>query len=629
MDESRNAYIAARKLGRKYVAERGETNGYLPVLDNLLKGTAIVGEISLGFHEIPLNAIAGTKTAGRSNAFAGNFAPLLESDTEFAAKWRRVYEWQYSEGIREPITCYQYLNKFYVQEGNKRVSVLSSVGAVSVPARITRLIPERDDNSDEISVYYEMLDYDKRVFFGDLWFSKRGNFAKLIAFAGEYLLRHPELDSDVPKLILDSYTKFKAAYRTVDTGDINLTVGDALTEYCGVFGFSRDFPIGDLLRNLSSFKGQLLFAAGKVERNVTEITTRTDAEDTHTGFFSRAAKRITIAVAYESSPERDLWAECHDRALRRLERKYGDQLNLVRIKNVPGVGNLAYQTLKTAAAAKPKLLFTATPTLSSISLRYALEHPETIVLNCDVPRDGRNVNTYFYKMYDLTFLCGVLAAASSEAGVVGYMSSAPTWSSAPTYDLNAYALGARLINPRARILDYTMSGVNDWSEHVDARREFAAHGADIAFCRHSPDNPLDRKAFPEVYAQIYKIAKNGAPLESLAAATLDWGPFYDKMISDALLGRIGLTGGAGGVPVHYGWGFQTGVMDIFPVYGAIGVAGRLLNIFRDIMKSGSIHPFEGPVTDIDGNLRIDWGAVPTLMEIQEMDWLVYSIEKIR
>ncbi|MDR2359837.1 MAG: BMP family ABC transporter substrate-binding protein [Oscillospiraceae bacterium] len=629
MDESKNAYIAARKLGRKYVTERGETNGYLPALDHMLKGVAIVGEISLGFHEIPLSAIAGTKTAGRSNAFAGNFAPLLESDTEFASKWRRVYEWQYTEGIREPITCYQYMNKFYVQEGNKRVSVLNAVGAVSIPARITRLIPERDESSNDISVYYEMLDYDKRVFFGDLWFSKRGNFTKLIAAAEEYLSRYSDVSSDAPTIIMGAYAKFKAAYRTVDAGDINLTVGDALTEYCGVFGFAYNVPIDDLLRNLSSFKGQLLFAAGTVERSITEITTHTDTEGTHTGFFSRAAKRVTIAVAYESTPERDLWTEGHDRALRRLERKYGEQLNLIRIKNVPGVGKLAWQTLKAAAAAKPKLLLTASPMLSNVSLRYALEYPETVVLNCDVPRDGRNINTYFYKMYDLTFLCGILAAASSEVGVVGYMSSAPTWNYAPTYDLNAYALGARLINPRARILDYTMSEVNDWNEHIEARREFAAHGADVAFCRHSPDNPLDRKAFPEVYAQIYKIAANGAPLESLAAATLDWGPFYDKMINDALLGRIGLTGGVGGVPVHYGWGFQTGVMDIFPVYGAIGVAGRLLNIFRDIMKIGSIHPFEGPVTDVNGNLRIDWGEVPTLMEIQEMDWLVYSIEKIR
>ena len=90
--ESRAAYLAARKLGRKFVSDYGKTEskGYLPVLDDKLRGVEIVGEINLGYHEIPLKKIVGTKTAGRSNSFAGNFMPLLGDDTEFALKWQAV-----------------------------------------------------------------------------------------------------------------------------------------------------------------------------------------------------------------------------------------------------------------------------------------------------------------------------------------------------------------------------------------------------------------------------------------------------------------------------------------------------------------------------------------------------------
>ena len=38
-----------------------------------------------------------------------------------------------NEGIRDPIKAYEYMNKFYVEEGNKRVSVLKYYDAVSVP----------------------------------------------------------------------------------------------------------------------------------------------------------------------------------------------------------------------------------------------------------------------------------------------------------------------------------------------------------------------------------------------------------------------------------------------------------------------------------------------------------------
>jgi hypothetical protein len=101
------------------------------------------------------------------------------------------------------------------------------------------------------------------------------------------------------------------------------------------------------------------------------------------------------------------------------------------------------------------------------------------------------------------------------------------------------------------------------------------------------------------------------------------------MIGDALLGRTALSDVTqAGSPVHFGWGFQTGIMDIFPVYSVVGVAGRLLRIFRDLLKSGGLHPFEGPINDNEGNLRIEGGVAPTLMEIQEMDWLAYSVREL-
>ena len=34
---------------------------------------------------------------------------------------------------RQPIRCYEYMGRFYVQEGNKRVSVFKSFGSPTVP----------------------------------------------------------------------------------------------------------------------------------------------------------------------------------------------------------------------------------------------------------------------------------------------------------------------------------------------------------------------------------------------------------------------------------------------------------------------------------------------------------------
>lgn len=80
-------YEKAQKLGLKAfknAVSKGE-NEYLPVLDEILEGVDIVGEMSLGIVQIPLDRIVGTSNVGRTYAFANNFMPLLDYKTEFGA----------------------------------------------------------------------------------------------------------------------------------------------------------------------------------------------------------------------------------------------------------------------------------------------------------------------------------------------------------------------------------------------------------------------------------------------------------------------------------------------------------------------------------------------------------------
>ena len=138
-------YNKAYKLGKKdYQARmmRG-MQPTLEVLDDILPAKGSYSEIPLGLVQIPVQQIVGTKTGGRSNAFAGNFMPILREDTEFAQKWIRLSTSHVEEGIREPIKAYEYMNKFYVEEGNKRVSVMKFFDVVSIPGIVTRILPKR------------------------------------------------------------------------------------------------------------------------------------------------------------------------------------------------------------------------------------------------------------------------------------------------------------------------------------------------------------------------------------------------------------------------------------------------------------------------------------------------------
>ena len=116
-------YLRALKQGQREYHEKILTGQYpyLPVLDEIIREGDIERQLPIGLQDIPLDRVVGTKTAGRTAAFSASFLPLLEADTEFAAKWTNLCAAHLNEGIRDPILCFEYIGLFYVQEGNKRV----------------------------------------------------------------------------------------------------------------------------------------------------------------------------------------------------------------------------------------------------------------------------------------------------------------------------------------------------------------------------------------------------------------------------------------------------------------------------------------------------------------------------
>ena len=139
-------YLKARKAGEKEYKvrlARGEYP-YLAALDDILPENGTLQQQSLGLMEIPVEMIAGTKTLARQNSFAPNFMPLLDINTEFSYKWSNLVEAQIKEGFNDPIRVYEYLHRFYVLEGNKRVSVSRFLDMPAIMADVTRIIPTAD-----------------------------------------------------------------------------------------------------------------------------------------------------------------------------------------------------------------------------------------------------------------------------------------------------------------------------------------------------------------------------------------------------------------------------------------------------------------------------------------------------
>ena len=179
-------YSKAFKLGKKDYQAR-MLRGVKPtllVLDDILPEKGSYSESQLGLTQIPIDQIAGTKTFARSSSFAGNFMPILRESTEFAVKWAELSSSHLNEGIRDPVKAYEYMNQFYIEEGNKRVSVMKYFGAVSILGYVTRIIPKRAEDREN-KIYYEFMDFYQLAPINYIWFSKEGSFAKLQKAVGK------------------------------------------------------------------------------------------------------------------------------------------------------------------------------------------------------------------------------------------------------------------------------------------------------------------------------------------------------------------------------------------------------------------------------------------------------------
>ena len=625
-DSSAN-YKQARAMGRHYLSEHSDsaTKGYLYILDDLLDNVEICGEINLGTTEIPIHKILGTRTSARSNAFAGNFMPLLPENTEFGAKWCKLYESHIREGIREPIKVYEYLNRYFVQEGNKRVSVLKYLGAVAIEARVTRLIPKRDESNKQISIYYEFLDFDRRATFDNLWFSHRGGFTGLVNLVETWQHEHPECKTATADLINASFKAFRLCYREAGFGTIPITSGDAFLEYLKVYGFKPDRPLDTIREQVKSCEAQFKLVSVKDPDTVNTVEQKFPSEKAALSFFSRKPRKLKVAFAFESTPEKCLWTYDHDVARKRLERNLGDKISVITRYQVPN-GESSYGPLKELMEEEPDILFATSPNMSAGALRLSIENPDKTILNCDFAQPKKNIMTYYAKFYEAAFLCGVMAGSMTRTGLLGYTTTMATHPGS-TFNLNAFCLGAQLVNPTAHVVNLNLYRV-DMSDpyHMEARKELSHHGVDIAMCIHQPNTPLVRKGFPGVYAQLYLLQTNtGHPRECIGAAAVDWSVLYNDLVGDSFKTKnsiLDITRSGNDSSVHFGWGLNTGILDVLGVDSFMGHnAIRLLNIFKDLIATGKIHPFEGPLYDRDHNMILEKYSTLNLLEIQSMKWL--------
>ena len=607
-------YKKAQKMGQRSFracVSKGQYP-YLQVLDDILENTELDSTQPLGVVNIPLDAIVGTKTEGRKTAFARNFMPLLGDRTEFAVKWSALCESQMEEGIRDPIEAVEFLNRFYVVEGNKRVSVMKYFGAGSIPGNVTRYIPKRN-GSKEVNIYYEFLDFYKLTQINQLWFTEEGRFAKFVAAVGK---APGERWSDDDKSMLTSiYYRFRSVFVQRGGDRLPITPADGLLAVMGVYPY----------RQLCGMSMPELQQA--VERAWSEVLvlTRPDAVELsmepafpqNTGLFSRLhnpiafqAPSLKVGVVYEKSAETSAWTYAHDFGRGELEEHFGGRVTTLCYDNVqPDVnGN---EILEKAVADGCDVIFTTTPKLIGASLKASLAHPEVKIINCSLNMSHPSIRTYYGRIHEAKFLLGAIAGALADDNKIGYVATYPTYGMIAA--INAFALGAQMTNPRAQVyLEWTSE------KGADIPARFAENGVTLI-------SDLDNRApqQPPWKFGLYRL--EGDHFCNYAMPFWNWGEFYVRIVQSIMNGGWS-AGSSGERALNYWWGMDAGVIDVLCSRTLPVETQRLVNLLRQAVCSRDFDPFAGVLYAQDGRVVMpaDHSRL-TAEQVITMDWLASNV----
>lgn len=606
-------YNKAYKLGKKdYQARmmRGE-KPTLKVLDEILPERGAYSEMPLGLVQIPIDQIVGTKTEGRSSAFAGNFMPILRENTEFAHKWASLGESHVNEGIREPVKAYEYMNRFYIEEGNKRVSVLKFYDAVSVPGFVTRIIPPRTEEKEN-RIYYEFIDFYELSKVNYIWFSREGSFARLQKLMGK---EPAEVWSDDDKLTFSSvYSRFAMEFEAAGGKKLSATTGDAFLAFITVYGYDNicQKTVSELkkLVNKSWEEFRLL-------EHDNEIDLKMDPNREKKPLIQRlltGSRELKIAFIYAKTPGSSAWTYAHELGRLHLEQTFPEEVTTLCYENI--VPELAEKAIADAIHQGCNMIFTTTPAFVQASVQAAIANPDIRILNCSLNTSHRYIRTYYARMHEAKFLMGAIAGAMSENGKLAYIADYPIFGTIA--NINAFALGAAMINPRAKVyLEWSSLKDDDLGKVMERIREkdiSVVSGRDMVI-------PEDASRYFGLYRMENEMPHN------LAMPLWHWGKFYEELIRAVMNGAWKYDdSSAEKKAINYWWGMSSEVVDVICSQSLPIGTQRLVELLKETIRRGEFNPFSGVLYSQNGIIREETGGSLSPEEIITMDWLAKNVE---
>ena len=605
-------YTQALRKGQKEYREllmAGKPTNPL-VLDEILPENNDYAVVDVGLVEIPSERIIGVKSAGRVTAFTASFLPLLDPQSEFGCKWINLCMAHLGEtGITDPILCFEYLGNFYVQEGNKRVSLLRYFDSPRILGTVKRILPPQSEEP-RIKAYYEFLEFYKASRIYTVQFRRPGDYARLTALLGK---KSGEVWTEEERRIFRSYFHyFRVAFDSQNTEQRDILPEEALLVWLKLYPYQDlgSLTSAQLKKSIASLWKDL------ISTNEEAVTVQTKAEDAGKGsLVSRIVStfdRLDVAFVHQLTPDKSTWVTSHEEGREHIEQVFGERIT-VRSYYDANTPEECERLIEQAVSDGAQVVFTTSPPLIRATLKAAVKYPKVRFLNCSVDQPYTSIRTYYGRNYEAKFITGAIAGAMANDDRIGYITAYPIFGVPAS--INAFALGAQMTNPRAQIElrwscvpgtpqeDFFADGIRVISNRsVSTRNQMF-----MDFCNYG----------------IYLMDDRGE-LIPLGTPVWVWGKFYEFVIRSILSGGWKREKGVS-TALNYWLGMDSGVIGLNLTDKLPEGVRQMAMLLKKNVEDGSLDPFLRRIVAQDGTVKNDGTHRFTPEQLLHMDWLCENV----
>jgi basic membrane protein A and related proteins len=324
---------------------------------------------------------------------------------------------------------------------------------------------------------------------------------------------------------------------------------------------------------------------------------------------------IKVGFIYIGPPGDAGWTYSHDEGRKHIEEAV-EGVETTFLDSVPEANS--GPAIDQLVAQGNKVIFATSFGYGDTVIQKAQQYPDVVFEHATGFQRAENVSTYFVQHWEPSFLLGVIAGHMTKSNTLGYVGTFPI--PEVIRDANAFTMGARSVNPDAKVKIVFISTWFDPPKEKQAAKSLLDAGADVLFgISDSPSVLEEAEANGALSATWNSDMNRFGPKAYLSSVVLNWGGYYAERVEAARDGTW---------KSHDYWGtLADGDVELAP-YGESVPEEVRAEVDEKLagFKDGSFKPFMGPIRDQAGQVRIEEGQEITFEQWVQMDWLAEGVE---